>query len=127
MTQSITNPAIKTLEQATAYILETVEALGDIKHAIKGLHVNKALPGAYLIQDHTDLLRAYLALESSLERYYHTVKHIKKMDWHIPYDDVSIQQIVACIKPEFIVYEVMADSIEALEVYMIQQNKAFNR
>lgn len=123
----LTNPNLTRLDQATDYILKTLEGLGDLKDYIKGIHVNKALPGAYLTADHTDLLKAFYGLPDALGRYVHTVNHIKKMDWHLPYDDTSIQRIMDAIKPLFVVYEVMAEDLASLDDYMEKQNKAFNR
>jgi|LGVE01.1.fsa_nt_gb sugar phosphate isomerase/epimerase len=123
----ITNPSLKTPAEATDYILSCVDKLGSLKQHIKGIHVNMSLPGDYLKQDHVKDYEEILNTDDSVERYIKTIKHIKKIDCHQPYDDPTVKSIIESIKPDYVVFEVVSKDYNQLDQFMSIQNKAMGR
>ncbi|MGV8906459.1 MAG: xylose isomerase [Acetobacterium sp.] len=123
----ITNPLLKTAAEASDYIMECIENLGDLKEWIRGIHVNLSLPGDYLSRDHLPQYNEILKTEDQIERYIKTVSHIKKIDWHVPFDHPHVSNIIDTINPEYVVFEVLAKNIEQLDDYISIQNKAMGR
>lgn len=123
----ITNPKLKTAQEGAEYILDCIEKLGSLKDWIKGVHVNLSLPGDYLLKDHQAQYEEILATEDQFERYLKTVGHIKKIDWHVPFDHPLVKNIIESVTPEYIVYELLAKDYESLDAYMAIQNQAMGR
>lgn len=123
----ITNPKLKTAQEGAEYILDCIEKLGCLKDWIKGVHVNLSLPGDYLLSDHRSQYQEILATEDPFERYLKTVGHIKKIDWHVPFDHPLVKNIIELVTPEYIVYELLAKDYESLDAYMAIQNQAMGR
>lgn len=123
----ITNPLLKTSEEAADYIMECIENLGDLKEWIKGIHVNLSLPGDYLSVNRQSQYDEILKTDDQIERYIKTVSHIKKIDWHIPFDHPHVKDIIDTIHPEYVVFEVQTKNIDQLDSYISIQNKAIGR
>lgn len=123
----ITNHDIKTLTDATDYILDTVRSLNDQKDYIKGLHINKSLSGDYLRESHEAGLNRLLELSDPIERYHHISGHIKSIDMHLPYDCSSIKAIMDEINPKYSVFEFMSTDKSELDNYISIQNKCLGR
>lgn len=123
----ITNHKINDLAAGTDYILEVIDSLKELKGYIKGIHVNMALPGDYMLKDHREKYDEMITSKEPLDQYIKTMNHIKKMDWHVPYDHIGIQEIIKAIEPKYVVYEVLTDSIDELSNYIDIQNKAIGR
>lgn len=123
----ITNPEIENLKQAGDYILQTVGNLGEAMDYIRGIHVNKAIPKDYMTKNHCGKYEKYEAMEEGLEKYLYIMEHIKKMDWHVPYDDENVRRIAAIVNPKYIVYELIAQDLDQLEYFVKTQNRAFGR
>lgn len=123
----ITNHKIKNLDEGTEYILEILDNLGELKDYIKGIHVNMALPGDYMVANHRDKYNEMIESKGPFDQYIKTMAHIKKMDWHVPYDHIGIRRIIEIIKPKYVVYEVLTDTVEELGEYMTIQNNAIGR
>ncbi|MBC3889957.1 TIM barrel protein [Acetobacterium paludosum] len=123
----ITNPKLKTAGEAAEYIIETIEKLGSLKEWIKGIHVNLSLPGDYLTADHQSEYAEILKTEDQFERYIKTVGHIKKIDWHVPFDHPLVKNIIDLIEPEYVVFELQTQNLQQLDDYINIQNKAIGR
>lgn len=123
----ITNPNIKSLDEASKYILKIVESLGDIKTKIYGTHINKSLPYEYLEKDYSYLAEKYMNTNDSYEKFNILRGHLRKIDWHLPYNHKSINDILKTLNPEYKVYEVIANSLEEFDKYINIQNKVLNR
>lgn len=123
----ITNPNIKTAREATDYILEKIDALGELKEYIKGIHLNMSLSGNYIKKNHQEIYKEINKMSSGFKKYKKIVEHIKKIDQHLPYNDASIHEIIDLLKPEYIVYEFSARTYETIDEYISQQNKILDR
>ncbi|KNZ41161.1 TIM barrel protein [Acetobacterium bakii] len=123
----ITNPKLKTSGEAAEYILECIENMGDLKDWIKGIHVNLSLPGEYMIQDHSSQYEVILETTDQVEKYIKTINHIKKIDWHVPFDHPLVKNIIDAIDPHYVVFELLSKNRDQLEDYISIQNKAIGR
>ena len=123
----ITNQDLKTEEEAARYIVDVVNNLGEMKKHILGVHINKSLPGDYMKEDHFQRLSEYLDCEDSLEKYFKTMNHIKNIDWHVPFEDDILKDVIKVINPKYKVYEVLTQTKEQLDDYIKIQNKAMGR
>jgi hypothetical protein len=95
----LTNSLLKDEEEACAYILERIEQLGELKRYIRGIHLNKALAGEYLRQDHSDKRRRLSQMPDFGERYLEARKHILMLDRHLPFDHPCIQKVIQALNP----------------------------
>ena len=86
-----------------------------------------SLSGDYLKKDHQKTYEKIKKMPSGFEKYQKIIKHIKKIDQHLPYDDESIHEIIDLIKPEYIVYEFSANKYGLIDRYIHQQNEILNR
>lgn len=120
----ITNSALRTQKEAADYIIETVEGLGALKAYIKGVHINHALPGEYMEADHTHKLNHYKTATDDIEKYRLTMEHIRSMDWHQPFDDRSIRDVIECIQPKYKVFEFLPEDNDEMSRYLTAQNEA---
>jgi len=123
----ITNPSIKDTKDATKYIIDRINDLGELKSYIKGIHVNKAIPGDYMDMDHSNAYEELKNITDSIDKYIKTIGHIKNMDWHVPYDCDSVREIVELVDPKYVVYEVLSENLEQLDEFLSIQNRAMGR
>ncbi|PHV72051.1 xylose isomerase [Sporanaerobium hydrogeniformans] len=120
----LTNPQIKTEEQAYIYIKKVVEALGTTKDSIKGVHLNKTLPKYYMQRDHSYMLKKYQEAKQGYARDTILKNHIRQLDGHQPFDHPIAKKIIELIQPEFCVYETAPNSRHELAYFIKKQNKA---
>jgi hypothetical protein len=123
----ITNPSIKTPREATDYILEKINALGNLKEYIKGIHLNMSISGDYLKKNHVPVYKKIQKLSDGFEKYQKIVEHIKRIDQHLPYDDVSVNEIIKLVKPEYIVFEFSSKTYAEIDEFTHRQNRILNR
>ena len=120
----LTNPKIATEEEAYIYIEKVVNNLGDIKEAIKGVHLNKTLPKHYMNRDHSYTLQKYQEAKDKHLKNKILKQHIQQMDGHQPFDHEVAQKIIELINPEFCVYETAPTSRHELSYFIKKQNIA---
>ncbi|MDF2612939.1 MAG: barrel protein [Clostridia bacterium] len=120
----LTNPKIGTELQAFNYIEKVIGDLGDMKHSIKGIHLNKTLPKYYMQRDHSYTLEKYKTAKDKYTKNKILKNHIKEMDGHKPFDHEIAQKIISLINPEFCVYETSPTSRHELSYFIKKQNIA---
>jgi sugar phosphate isomerase/epimerase len=121
----ITNPNIINEEEACKYILSVVNNLGDLKKYIKGIHLNKALSGDYLREDHSEKIKVLQNITDFWDKLEYSGRHIKNIDLHVPFDSPFIKEVIDEIKPEYLVFEVIGKNLEELENMLKTQRKIF--
>lgn len=119
----LNNSQIGTEKQAYDYIKETIEALGETKRWIKGIHLNKTLPKHYMQREHGYLLQKYQETKDSKQRLAILKKHINALDGHIPFDHPMAKKIVDLIQPLYCVYETAPTSRYELAYFIKKQNE----
>lgn len=120
----LTNSHIGTEEQAYSYVKETIEALGETRKWIKGVHLNKALPKHYMQRNHEYLLQKYQETKDSKQKLAILKKHIQALDGHVPFDHPVAKKIVNLIDPLYCVYETAPDSRYELAYFIKKQHEA---
>ena len=90
-----TSTNIHTMDQAGEYILRSLDKMGELVDHIKGIHINKSIPGGYLLENHAHKYQQVVNEKDPLEQYYKIMDHIKTIDWHVPYDDHSLDSIIS--------------------------------
>ena len=123
----ITNPKLRTADEAADFILDHIEKWGELKNWIRGFHVNLSLPGAYLSQDHDAEYTMIQKTKDPFEKYIKIIEHIKKIDCHIPFDCKKVKTMIDKVKPEYVVYEVLTKTFGQLDDYITCQNIAAGR
>ena len=120
----LNNNQIGTEREAYEYIRKTMEALGETKKWIKGIHLNKALPKRYMQRDRSYLLKKYQQTQDSRQKLSILKKHIHALDGHVPFDHPMAKKIVSCINPVYCVYETAPESRYELAYFIKKQNEA---
>ncbi|UNC93067.1 TIM barrel protein [Candidatus Contubernalis alkaliaceticus] len=123
----ITNPEIKNGHEACRYLLEKVNNLGSLKKYIRGIHLNKTLPGSYLKRNFTENQQILMETEDIWERFLLARKHIQHIDQHLIFDHEGVRSFIQAVKPEYLVYEVLTGSLKELEHAIQLQNKVLGR
>jgi sugar phosphate isomerase/epimerase len=121
----ITNPKIQNEEEACKYILSVINNLGDYKNYIKGIHLNKSLSGDYLRSDHSEKIEILQSKKDFWDKLEYSGRHIKNIDLHVPFDSHFIKEVIDEIKPEYLVFEVLAPNLEELENMLTVQRSIF--
>jgi hypothetical protein len=117
-----TNLELSSEEEAAFYILKVLKALGDTAKNIKTIHLNSSLSGKYVKNSIKNSV--YNAEDSYINRLLCSMTHVGKIDTHIPFTHPSIKKVIEYVNPDFLVYELMTNSLEELTKYVDIQNRA---
>lgn len=118
-----TELTLKSEEMAVTYILSVLEKLGNLKEAIKGIHLNSSLSGDYV----TQMLQKgseFKHENSFLDQYMAAFGHIGQIDRHEPFVSPAIRNVIECVKPAYLVHEFTVQEVSKLDTYLAVQNKA---
>ncbi|MCR4435132.1 MAG: TIM barrel protein [Clostridiales bacterium] len=119
-----TNTELSTEEEASQYILDRLDELGEVAAYIKGVHLNSCLSGQY-VKDAVRIANNGSGCRDRVtiwdEELYH---HISKIDRHTPFTHSSIRRVMDRVRPEYLVYELLAPSLDVLEGYIEEQDRA---
>lgn len=117
-----TNPYLRSSDEAVDYILQTIEELGDMKNYIKGMHLNYSLSGEYVLET----IKKYRneKLEGNFkDKYMNSYFHIYKIDYHDPFINRRVGEIINKLDLDYLVYEFLTDSLDELKEYIEEQDK----
>ena len=120
-----TNLELESEQAAVKYILEVLKVLGDASANIKGIHLNSSLSGKYA-KEQIDSFNAKDHAGSFYDLYIKAFTHIGQIDTHVPFTHPLIQKVIEYVKPQYLVYEFMTNSIEELSGFIEAQNRALN-
>lgn len=98
-----TNSDLKTEEDGINYILQIIDNLGEYKKYIYGIHLHHSLSGEYVKENCHKEFDEPLSMDIIM-------KHILKIDEHLPFSNVHVQLLINSIKPEYLVHEFMQSS-----------------
>ena len=116
-----TNLHLKSEEQGIEYIINTVKNLGELKKIIKGIHLNCSLSGEYVMEKINNTRGKEFTLLPMSEE---ICTHVFNIDNHKPFTETCVKKLLDFIKPEYLVYELIASSIGELEQYIETQDAA---
>ncbi len=124
-----TNKEISSMDEGIEFIHQVLDDMGPMVDDIKVIHLSKTLAGEYLSGCHDEQIKKYDASSDIMDRFKIIYPHIHQIDRHEPFDDLRINEIIDRVKPEFLVYELKASTLEELsEKIGVQQKyvKEFN-
>lgn len=123
----ITNPDLNNGQGAVKYILDILHNLGEASEWIKGIHLNMALCGEYLLQNHQEKADQLAKIENIWDRLFFARDHILNMDLHVPFDHPAIRDVIDYLHPQFVVYEVEPRSLDEFTDFIVKQNLVLGR
>ncbi|WP_303863949.1 TIM barrel protein [Alkalibaculum bacchi] len=118
-----TNKELKREEEATDYILEVLDSLEDLAVNIKGIHLNSSLSGEYVKRE----IASYKGHDYKgdfFNRYVKAFSHISQIDRHTPFTHPSIKKVIDYVRPQYLVYEFISESLNELDKYIKEQDRA---
>ncbi len=99
-----TNPELKTQDDGIEYVMKIIEALGEYKGYIHGIHLHHSLSGEYIKQSRgTSIPHDNIMAE--------TMSHVLKIDEHLPFTSPALKRILNLVQPQYVVHEFMFTSI----------------
>ncbi len=113
-----TGSDIKSEPEAVGYILKVLDRLGEAKEHIRAIHLNSSVSGT------ASRDKKYDPEESFMTRLIAAMKHVGSMDPHAPFTYSGIRRVIDAVLPEFLVYELKADTLEELKDAARIQNKS---
>lgn len=116
-----TNLNLKSEKQGIEYIINTVKNLGELKNLIKGIHLNCSLSGEYVMKKINSTRGKEFTFPPMSEEIF---MHVFNIDSHKPFTDTCVKKLLDFIKPEYLVYELVASYIGELEKYIETQDAA---
>ena len=111
-----TRGSLKDEREAVEYILERLERLGEAKRFIRAVHLNSSISGARVGQE------AYDATADYITRLKSAMRHVGKMDPHMPFQDREISRVLDSVQPRYLVYELAAKNLQELQDAVDIQN-----
>lgn len=118
-----TNAKIDNEDDAFDYLNETLDKMGSLVDHIKVIHLSKTIAGPYLRKDMSESMEAYDQAGELMDRFKLIYPHIHEIDSHSPFDDTRINEIIARIEPDYLVYELKASTVDELRSKILHQQK----
>jgi hypothetical protein len=106
------------------HLKKIVEALGDTKKWIQGVHLNQTLPKYYPQKNFALALQKYQKATDMLSKSRILKNHIKKLDPHLPFADRTAKDILNLLDIAYCVYETAPETIYEWAYFIKQQQQA---
>lgn len=118
------NRELKNSNEAVAYIKQNIENLEEYKNYIYGIHLNYSLSGEYV----KNVIEKNRAKEFNIEEIMSNIyTHINSIDYHDPFENEGIIDIINSLPIEYLVYEMIAKTKEELENKIERQDKVLKK
>lgn len=115
-----TNLELKNSDEGVDYILENLENLKEYKNYIYGVHLNLSLSGEYVKRSIELNKERRLNLKEVLNEIYF---HVEKIDYHFPFDNMRIKEVLKELSLKYLVYEFIARDEISVERAIEKQEK----
>ncbi len=118
-----TNQNILTEEEGIGWIGECLKNLGDLRLAIRGVHLTKSLSSEYVIKTR----RASPSSGNHVSfwtRYRDAVDHVRRIDQHEAFRQPAVARLFELIDPSFVIYEFTYGSLSQWQRKIRHQRKA---
>ena len=115
-----TNLELKNSDEGVDYILENLENLKEYKNYIYGVHLNLSLSGEYVKRSIELNRERKVNLKEVLNEIYF---HIEKIDYHFPFDNMRIKEVLKELPLKYLVYEFIARDEISVERAIEKQEK----
>lgn len=116
------NREINNSKEGLAYIKENIEKLGEYKNLIYGMHLNYSLSGKYVSKVIKENRKKKMEIEEIMNLIY---EHVNFIDYHDPFEDKGIIEIIDSLPLKYLVYELIANTKEELEDKIQRQEEIF--
>ena len=117
------NRDIKNSKEGIEYIKKNIENIGEYKNLIYGMHLNYSLSGEYVNRAIKENKEKNLSIEEIMNNVY---QHVGSIDYHDPFEDKEILDVINSLPIEYLVFELIGDTREELEDKIQRQWKIFN-
>ena len=117
------NRDIKNSKEGIKYIKKNIENIGEYKNLIYGMHLNYSLSGEYVNRAIKENKEKNLSIEDIMNNVY---QHVGSIDYHDPFEDKEILDVINSLPIEYLVFELIGDTREELEDKIQRQWKIFN-
>ena len=77
-----------------------------------------------LAADHSVQIEKLKQAKSLQEKVGLIMPHIQKIDAHQPFCSPEIKKVMAAVQPQYLVFELLTNSVEELEEAIVRQNQA---
>lgn len=112
---------LETQAEGVAYIHSLLDAHGDLRQAIRGVHLNQSLTGAYCRQ----VMAAPPSLGSTYaQRSTSMFYHAFAVDQHRPFTDPGVKGLLERIDPEFCTFEFITEDLTQHKRFLQEQREA---
>lgn len=118
------NIEIKNSKEAVDYIRKNLDNLGEYKKYIYGMHLNYSLSGQYVKTAIEKNRKIDLDIHECMKNIY---EHINRIDYHDPFEDEGIIDIIKALPIKYLVYELIGKSEEELESKIERQDKILKK
>lgn len=115
-----TNLELKNSDEGVDYILGNLENLKEYKNYIYGVHLNLSLSGEYVKRSIELNKERRLNLKEVLNEIYF---HVEKIDYHFPFDNMRIKEVLKELPLKYLVYEFIARDEISVERAIEKQEK----
>lgn len=115
-----TNLELKNSDEGVNYILGNLENLKEYKNYIYGVHLNLSLSGEYVKRSIELNKERRLNLKEVLNEIYF---HVEKIDYHFPFDNMRIKEVLKELPLKYLVYEFIAQDEISIERAIEKQEK----
>jgi len=118
-----TNQSIDTESQGIQFLIDSMRSLGEMRRAIRGVHLTRSLSSEYVTQTRTSPA-PHLAEGTFWDRYHQAIHHVNQIDQHDPFEDPAITNFFETIEPDYVTYEFSYKSREEWLDKIRRQRKA---
>ena len=117
------NRDIKNSKEGIEYIKKNIEKIGEYKNLIYGMHLNYSLSGEYVNRVIKENKEKNLSIVEIMNNVY---QHVGSIDYHDPFEDKEIIDVINLLPIEYLVFELIGNTREELEDKIQRQWKIFN-
>ena len=117
------NRDIKNSKEGIEYIKKNLENIGEYKNLIYGMHLNYSLSGEYVNKAIKENKEKNLSIVEIMNNVY---QHVGSIDYHDPFEDKEIIDVINLLPIEYLVFELIGNTREELEDKIQRQWKIFN-
>jgi hypothetical protein len=115
-----TNQSILSEAQGIAFLINSVQSLGEMSRAIRGVHLTRSLSAEYVVHSRTRPTPS----PAKGYRYRQAIDHVNRIDQQDPFEDRAIADLFEVINPTYVTYEFTYASREEWLSKIRRQHKA---
>ncbi len=132
-----TNHSLRSEKEGVDYSMKILDGLGPAAGHIRTIHLSSSLSGDYvksILQEHRrqdagmnadglSPLRPPAHFDAFKKQCWQCGEHIRQIDRHMPFRDPAVNELIQRVKPDYLVHELLADSLSELEAALRIQSR----